>query len=146
MREQRQAGSVETLILESKSVFGLNEIPVRREEAVNCFMTASMLMVMISRYLFGRVRARLGPARKRSLEEQTDAQPLRFSKRLCRFGTELLETIAEKLGYCWDVGVVIIEGAIDPNRDRHTLTERVAHGVVDPSLTKAGELASLRPG
>jgi putative transposase len=41
---------------------------------------------------------------------------------------------------------VIIEGAIDPNVDRHALTERVAHGSVDPNLRNAGELATIRPG
>lgn len=105
--------SVETLILEAKSVFGLDDISVRREEAVNCFTIASTLMVMISRCPLGRVR---------SLEEQTNAQPRRLSKRLCRVGTELLETIAVKLEYCGNVGVVIIEGAVDPNRDPHALS------------------------
>jgi hypothetical protein len=55
--------------------------------------------------------------------------------------------LAEQLGYGWDgVGFVIVEGAIDPNVARHALTERVAHGSVDPSLGNAGELATIRPG
>lgn len=55
--------------------------------------------------------------------------------------------MAEQLGYPWeDVGLVILEGAIDPNRDRHALTERVAHGSVDSNLTNDGELATIRPG
>jgi len=41
---------------------------------------------------------------------------------------------------------VILEGAIDPNVNRHALTEHVARGSVDPNLTNNGELAKIRPG
>jgi putative transposase len=139
--------SVETVIQELKEVFGLEVIPVRREAAVNCFLLAGVLMLLLSRYLLRRVRARLGPASRDSVEETTRVQPTRFSKRLQRFSGNLLETMAEQLGYSWDdVGLVILEGAIDPNVDRHALTERVAHGAVDPNLTNDGELATIRPG
>jgi putative transposase len=139
--------SVETVIQELKEVFGLEVIPVRREAAVNCFLLAGVLMLLLSRYLLRRVRARLGPASRDSVEETTRVQPTRFSKRLQRFSGDLLETMAEQLGYSWDdVGLVILEGAIDPNVDRHALTERVAHGAVDPNLTNDGELATIRPG
>jgi hypothetical protein len=87
------------------------------------------------------------PADPDSVEETTGVQPRRFSKRLQRFSEDLLETMAEQLGYPWeDVGLVILEGAIDPNVGRHALTERVAHGSVDPNLTNDGELATIRPG
>jgi IS4 transposase len=139
--------SVETVIQELKEVFGLEEIPVRREAAVECFLLAALLMLLLSRYLLRRVRARLGPASPDSVEETTRVQPMRFSKRLQRFSGDLLETMAEQLGYSWNsVGLVILEGAIDPNADRHALTERVAHGTVDPNLTNDGELATIRPG
>ena len=60
--------SVETVIDELKSVFELDEITVRREAAVECFMMAALLMMLVSRYLLRRVRARLGPALQRSVE------------------------------------------------------------------------------
>jgi IS4 transposase len=139
--------SVETVIQELKEVFGLEEIPVRREAAVKCFLLGPLLMLLLSRFLLRRVRARLGPAAPDSVEETTRIQPKRFSQRLQRFSDQLLETMAEQLGYPWrDVGLVILEGAIDPNVGRHTLTERVAYGTVDPNLTNDGELASIRPG
>jgi IS4 transposase len=139
--------SVEAVIQELKEVFGLEEIPVRREAAVECFLLAALLMLLLSRYLLRRVRARLGPASLDSVEETTRVQPTRFSKRLQRFSGDLLETMAHRLGYSWDsVGLVILEGAIDPNVGRHALTERVAHGTVDPNLTNDGELATIRPG
>jgi IS4 transposase len=139
--------SVETVIQELKEVFGLEEIPVRREAAVMCFLLAALLMLLLSRYLLRRVRARLGPAAPDSVEEATGVQPKRFSKRLQLFSGDLLETMAEQLGYQWDdPGLVILEGAIDPNVGRHALTERVAYGTVDPNLTNDGELASIRPG
>ncbi|WP_343750087.1 IS4 family transposase, partial [Halococcus dombrowskii] len=62
--------SVETVIDELKSVFELDEMTVRREAAVECFMMAALLMVLVSRYLLRRVRARLGPASQRSVEEE----------------------------------------------------------------------------
>lgn len=139
--------SVETVIQECKEVFGLEVIPVRREAAVTCFLLAALLMLLLSRYLLRRVRARLGPASPASVEETTRVQPKRFSKRLQRFSGDLLETMAEQLGYPWDdAGLVILEGAIDPNVGRHALTERVAYGTVDPNLTNDGELATIRPG
>jgi IS4 transposase len=139
--------SVETVIDELKSVFELDEISVRRKTAVECFMMAALLMVLVSRYLLRRVRARLGPASQRSVEEEDRIEPVRFSKRIQLFSGDLLRIVAEQLGYGWDgVGFVIIEGAIDPNVGRHALTERVAHGSVDPNLRNAGELATIRPG
>jgi IS4 transposase len=139
--------SIETVIQELKEVFGLEEIPVRREAAVTCFLLAALLMLLVSRLLLRRVRARLGPAASRSAEETTRLQPKRFSKRIQWFSDQLLEMLAGQLGYPWDgVGLVILEGAIDPNRGRHALTERVAYGTVDPNLTNDGELASFRPG
>jgi len=139
--------SVETVIQELKEVFGLEDIPVRREDAVTCFLLASLLMLLLSRYLLRRVRARLGPADPASVEETTRVQPKRFSKRLQQFSEHLLETLAEQLGYSWDsVGLVILEGAIDPNIGRHALTERVAYGFVNPDLTNDSELATIRPG
>jgi hypothetical protein len=110
-------------------------------------MMAALLMVLVSRYLLRRVRARLGPASQRSVEEEDRIEPVRFSKRIQLFSGDLLRIVAEQLGYGWDgVGFVIIEGAIDPNVGRHALTERVAHGSVDPNLRNAGELATIRPG
>jgi putative transposase len=139
--------SIETVIDELKSVFELDEMSVRRKTAVECFMMAALLMVLVSRYLLRRVRARLGPASQQSVEEEDRIEPVRFSKRIQRFSGDLLRILAEQLGYGWDgVGFVIIEGAIDPNVDRHALTERVAHGSVDPNLRNAGELATIRPG
>lgn len=139
--------SVETVIQELKEVFGLEVIPVRREAAVKCFLLAALLMLLLSRYLLRRVRARLGPASPASVEETTRVQPKRFSKRLQRFSGKLLETMAKQLGYSGEsVGLVILEGAIDPNVGRHALTERVAYGTVDPALTNDGELATIRPG
>jgi putative transposase len=120
---------------------------VRLKTAVECFMMAALLMVLLSRYLLRRVRARLGPASQRSVEEEDRIEPVRFSKRIQLFSGDLLRILAEQLGYGWDgVGFVIIEGAIDPNVDRHALTERVAHGSVDPNVRNAGELATIRPG
>jgi putative transposase len=139
--------SIETVIDELKTVFELDEMSVRREAAVKCFMMAALLMVLVSRYLLRRVRARLGPASQRSVEEEDRIEPIRFSKRIQLFSGDLLRILAEQLGYGWDgVGFVIIEGAIDPNVDRHALTERVAHGSVDPNVRNAGELATIRPG
>jgi hypothetical protein len=139
--------SVETVIDELKSVFELDEISVRRKTAVECFMMAALLMILVSRYLLRRVRARLGPASQRSVEEEDRIEPVRFSKRIQLFSGDLLRILAEQLGYGWDgAGSAIVEGAIDPNVDRHALTERVAHGSVDPSLRNAGELATIRPG
>lgn len=113
-------------IQELKEVFGLAVIPVRREAAVKCFLLASLLMLLLSRYLLRQVRARLGPAAPDSVEETTRVQPKRFSKRLQRFSGQLLETMTEQLGYSWDdVGLVSLEGAIDPNVGRHALTECV---------------------
>jgi hypothetical protein len=64
---------------------------------------------------------------------------VRFSKRIQLFSGDLLWILAEQLGYGWDgAGSAIVEGAIDPNVDRYALTERVAHGSVDPSLRNAG--------
>lgn len=55
--------------------------------------------------------------------------------------------MAKQLGYSWEsVGLVILEGAIDPNVGRHALTERMAYGTVDPALTNDGELATIWPG
>jgi putative transposase len=138
--------SVETLVQEAKSVFGLEEISVRRKEAVECFMLASLLMVLLSRYLLRQIRAGLGSACPGSVEEETETQPMSFSKRLKWYGTDILEMFAHQLGYSWEVGLAIIEGAIDRNLNRHALTERVAHGSVDPNLINDGELARLRPG
>jgi hypothetical protein len=39
---------VETVIDELKSVFELDEMPVRREAAVKCLMMAALLMVLAS--------------------------------------------------------------------------------------------------
>src|SRR5699024_7685571 len=139
--------SVETVIDELKSVFALDEMTVRREAAVECFMMAALLMVLVSRYLLRRVRARFGPASQRSVEEEDRIEPVRFSKRINLFSGDLLRILAEQLGYGWDgAGSAIVEGAIDPNVDRHALTERVAHGSVDPNVRNAGELATIRPG
>lgn len=127
-------------------MFGLEIIPVRREAAVNCFLLAAVLTLLLSWSLLRRVRARLGPTALDSVEETTRVQPKRFSKRVQRFSGDLLETMAEQQGYLWDnVGLVILEGAIDPNVGRHALTERVAYGTVDPNLTNDGELATIRP-
>jgi hypothetical protein len=112
-----------------------------------CFLLAALLMLLLSQYPLRRVRARLGPASPDSVEETTRVQPKRFSKRLQLFSVDLLETMAEQLGYPWeDVGLMILEGVIDPNVGRHALTERVASGTVDPNLTNDGELATTRPG
>jgi len=138
--------SIETLIQEEKSVYGLDEIPVRKEDSVECFMLASLVMVLLSRYVLRQIRAGLGSACDESVEEETETQPMSFSKRFQAFGTDLLEMLAQQLGYSWDPGKVIIKGAIDRNVNRHALTERVAHGSVDPNLTGAGELATIRPG
>jgi putative transposase len=138
--------SIETLIQEAKSVFGLDEISVRTTESIECFMLASLVMVLLSRYLLWQIRAGLGSARHRSVEEETETQPMSFSKRLRAFGTDILGMLAEQFGYSWDPGETIVRSAIDPNVDRHALTERVAYGAVDPNLTKAGELATIRPG
>ena len=138
--------SIETLNKEAKSTFGLDEIPVRTKESVECFMLASLVMMLLSRYLLRQIRAKLGSACSTSVEEQTEVQPMAFSKRLRSFGTELLEMLADQLGYSWDPGLTIIEGAVDRNLNRYGLTERVAHGTVDPNLTNAGELATIRPG
>jgi IS4 transposase len=138
--------SVETLVQEAKSVFRLDEISVRRKEAIECFMLTSILMVLLSRYLMRQIRVGLGSASPGSVEDKTETQPMSFSKRLQWYGTDILEMIAEQLGYSWEVGLAIIEGAIDRNLNRHALTERVAHGVVDPDLTNDGELATIRPG
>nr|WP_273738265.1 hypothetical protein [Natrinema soli] len=55
--------------------------------------------------------------------------------------------MATQLGYSSEsVGLVILEGTIDPNVGRHALTERVAYGTVDPNQTNDGELATIRPG
>jgi putative transposase len=54
--------------------------------------------------------------------------------------------LAEQFGYSWEPGKTIVKSAIDRNVNRHALTERVAYGTVDPNLTKAGELATIRPG
>ena len=138
--------SIEILVLEAKSVFGLDEIPVRRKDAIECFMLAAVVMILLSRYVLGQIRTAFGSARNGPLEEATETQPLSFSKRLQWFGTDILEMLAEQLGYVWEPGKVIIEGAIDRNLDRHGLTERVAYGVVSSRFTEAGELATLRPG
>jgi putative transposase len=58
--------SIETVIDELKSVFELDGMSVRRKTAVECFMMAALLMVLVSRYLLRRVRARLGPASQQS--------------------------------------------------------------------------------
>lgn len=69
----------------------------------------------------------------------------RHRDRASRHG-DLLETMAKQRGYSWDsAGLVIIEGAIDPNVSRHALTERVAYGTVDLNLTNDGELVTIRP-
>ena len=138
--------SIEILIQESKSVFGLDEIPVRRKDAVECFMLAAVVMVLLSRYVLEQIRAGLGSARKGPIEEETETQPMAFSQRLQWFRTDILEMLAEQLGYGWEPGKVIIEGAIDRNVNRYNLTERVAYGVVGSRFTDAGELATLRPG
>lgn len=138
--------SVETVVQEAKSVFELDEISVYRKDAIECFMLASVVMVLLSRYLLRQIRAGLGSASPDSVEEETETQPMSFSKRLRWYGTDLLETLAQQFGYSWDPGLAIIEGAIDRNLNRHGLTERVAHGTVDPDLTNAGELAMIRPG
>ena len=138
--------SIEILVQEGKSVFGLEEIPVRRKDAIECFMLAAVVMILLSRYVLGQIRTAFGSARTGPLEEATETQPLSFSKRLQWFGTDILEMLAEQLGYVWEPGKVIIEGAIDRNLDRHGLTERVAYGVVSSRFTEAGELATLRPG
>jgi len=138
--------SIETLILESKSVFGLDEIPVRRKDAVECFMLAAVVMVLLSRYVLRQIRAGLGSARKGPLEEETETQPMSFSQLLQWFGTDILEMLSEQFGYVWEPGMTIIKGAIDRNVNRHGLTERVAYGVVGWRFTDAGELATLRPG
>jgi len=137
--------SVETLIQEAKSVFGLDEISVRTKESIECFMLASLVIVLLSRYLLRQIRAGLGSAAG-SVEEETETQPMSFSKRLRAFGTDILEILAEQLGYSWEPGKTIIRSAIDRNVGRHALTVRVAHGSVDPNLTEAGELATVRPG
>lgn len=121
--------------------------PVRREAVVKCFLLATLLILLVSRYLLRRVRVRLGPATPTSVEEMTRIQPKWFSKRFQRFSGQLLEAMAHQLGYSWDsVGLVILEGAIDANKDRHALSQRVAYGTVDPNLTNDGELATIRPG
>lgn len=103
-------------------------ISVRREPAVTCFLSAALLMLLVSRYLLRRVRARLGPATRASVEETARIQPMRFSKRVQRFSGRLLETMATQLGYTSEsVGLVILEGTVDPN------------------LTNDGELATIRP-
>jgi hypothetical protein len=53
----------------------LEVIPVRREAAVTCFLLAALLMLLLSRYLLRRVRARRGPAAPASVEETTRVQP-----------------------------------------------------------------------
>ena len=138
--------SIETLIQEAKSVFGLDEISVRTTESIECFMLASMVMVLLSRYLLRQIRAGLGSARDSSVEEETETQPMSFSKRLRAFGTDILRMLAEQFGYSGEPGETIVKSAIDRNVNRHALTERVAYGTVDPNLTKAGELATIRPG
>jgi len=137
--------SIETLIQEGKSVYGLDEIPVRNKESIECFMLASVVMVLLSRYLLRQIRAELGSACSGSVEEETETQPMAFSKRLRAFATDILEMVAEQLGYSWEPGKTIIKGAIDRNVDRHALTERVAYGTVDPDLTATGELVAVPP-
>jgi len=84
-------------------VFGLEEISVRRKEAIECFMLASLLTVLLSRYLLRQIRAGLG-----SVEEKTETQPMSFSKRLRWYGTDILEMFGHQLGYSWEVGLAII--------------------------------------
>jgi putative transposase len=108
-------------------------------------MLASLVMVLLSRYLLRQIRAGLGSA-SGSVEEETETQPISFSKRLQAFGTDILGMLGEQLGYTWEPGKTIVESALDRNLDRHALTERVAYGAVDPNLTKAGELATIQLG
>ena len=54
--------SVKTLVQEAKSVFGLDEVSVRRTDAVECFMLASVVVLLLSRYLLRQIRAGLGSA------------------------------------------------------------------------------------
>ncbi len=84
---------VEPVIQECKEVFGLEEVSVRRKAAVECFLLAPLLMLLLSRYLLRRVRARVGPADSDSVEETTGVQPKRFPQRLQQFSGRLLETI-----------------------------------------------------
>jgi len=94
-----------------------------------------------------RVRAVLVPSDPDSIEETIRMQPKRFSKQLQWFSEDLLETMADQMGYPWmDVGLVMLEGAIGPNVCRYALTERVARGSVDLNLTNDGELATIQPG
>jgi IS4 transposase len=137
--------SIEILIQEAKSVFGLDEITVRNKESVECFMLASVTMVLLSRYLLRQIRTGLGSACNGSVEEEAETQPMSFSKRLRAFGTDILEMLAEQLGYSWEPGKTIINSAIDRNVGRHALTERVAYGTVDPDLTGTGELVTIPP-
>jgi putative transposase len=75
--------SVETLVQEAKSVFELDEISVYRKEAIECFMLASVVMVLLSRYLLRQIRAGLGSASPDSVEEETEMQfPIRVFKSL----------------------------------------------------------------
>lgn len=82
--------SVETVIQELKEVFGLEVIPVRREAAVNCFLLAAVLMLLVSRYLLRQVRARLGPPHR---------TPLRRRPRCNRCGSR--SDSSGSVGICW---------------------------------------------
>ena len=138
--------SIETLIQEAKSVFVLDETRVRTTESIECFVPASLVMVLLSRYLLRQIRAGLGSACNGSVKEETETQLMLFSKRFRASGTDILEMLAEQFGYSWEPGKTIIRSAIDLNVNHHALTERVAYGAVDPNLTKAEELAMLQPG
>lgn len=96
--------SIETLIQEAKLVFGLDEISVWTTESIECFMLASLVMVLLSRYLLRQIRAGLESACDGSVEEETETQPMWFSKRLRAFGTDILEMLAEQFGYSWEPG------------------------------------------
>ena len=69
-RDERYSNrwSVETLIQEGRSVFGLADITVRRKTAIECFLLASGLMVLLSRYLLRQIRAGLPVARGKLVE------------------------------------------------------------------------------
>ena len=93
-------------------MFELDEISVYRREAIKYFILASVVMVLLSRYLLRQIRAGLGSACRGSVEEETETQPMSFSKRLQWYGTDILKALAQQFGYSWDPGLAIIKGRL----------------------------------
>lgn len=114
--------AVELFFRELKSRYRAEQMPSSKREVVEALLYAVLLTVAVSRALLERVRRRLGDRARRVPTE-------RWATLFALVAADLLQLVlgraAEVRGLCRSLERFLLHEAVDPNRSRRLLLERV---------------------